>query len=209
MVTVEQASTDATSNAPFRVGFPASAAAAADDADLVKHLTLVVNAVYAEDERAIWEPATAFVRTNEEQVAQYLRDGELALAWRTEDGEPASASVPGASRVMGCMRLHRMDSRTYQIGMLVSDPRFRGAGVGRELMRFAEAHAKENGAEVAQVELLVPQHFVHPFKVRLEAWYTRLGYELTGTGDFAVTYPQLVSILSGPTTFKIMEKPLR
>lgn len=196
----------------FQVGVPSPAAA--DDTELVRHLVEVINAVYTKDEEGIWAADKPFARTSDEEIKKYLKKGELALAWASSEASLPSSSAPGfvpaPSAVMGCVHLHRPEgeTRVVEVGMLVCDPGFRGAGVGRELMRFAEQHAKEQGAAVTQVELLFPEGWEHPFKMRLQDWYARLGYKLVRMGEVKDKYPRLVDSLAGPTRFKVSEKEL-
>ena len=194
-------------NGKFQVGFPP--VAAAENSALIRHLVDVVNAVYTKDEEGIWASDKPFARTDDDEISKYLQSGELALAWASDTSKPAEPGfVPEPSSVMGCIHLHRPEERLVEVGMLVCDPAFRGSGVGRELMRFAEEHAKEQGAAVTQVELLFPEGWEHPFKMRLQGWYERLGYKLVRMGEVKDKYPRLVDSLAGPTRFKVSEKQL-
>lgn len=206
-----ESSQTAAQDRKIQVGFPP--AAAAESAELVQHLADVVNAVYTKDEAGIWASDKPFARTDFDEIKKYLEKGELALAWTSDTPKPTapgsgSGAVPEPSAVMGCIHLHRPDARVMEAGMLVCDPAFRGAGVGRELMRFAEQHARAQGAAVTQVELLFPEGWEHPFKMRLQDWYARLGYRLVRMGEVKDKYPRLVDSLAGPTRFKVSEKTL-
>jgi GNAT superfamily N-acetyltransferase len=134
-------------------------------------------------------------RTDRAEIAGMIRAGELAVARR--DG-----------RVVGAVRVRRLDSRLGELGMLVADPDHRGAGVGRALVAFAENRARRQGLTHMQLELLVPQTWTHPVKEFLRAWYTRIGYRQVGTGRFADSHPALHSRLAAPCDFLIFQKEL-
>ncbi len=93
--------------------------------------------------------------------------------------------------------------------MLVCDPDYRGSGAGKKLVEFAEEHCKNVlGKSVMQCELLVSTEFEHPFKVRMHAWYERMGYKVVRSGDFGAEYPHLKPCLVTDVEFRVYEKPL-
>lgn len=74
-----------------------------------------------------------------------------------------------------------------------------------------------------QLHLLVPTGFEHTFKMRLRAWYKRMGYtEVSAEGDgehgegsteskgkdVASEFPELAPLLAGPALFYVFEKKL-
>jgi hypothetical protein len=83
--------------------------------------------------------------------------------------------------IVGCV--HTTPGR---LGLLAAVPSALGTGVGRALVGFAEDVSREHGAPSMQLELVVPREGSHPFKRRLEVWYSRLGYRLAGRRDFEV-----------------------
>jgi ribosomal protein S18 acetylase RimI-like enzyme len=83
--------------------------------------------------------------------------------------------------VIGSVRVLRIDERTAELGMLSVAPEAFGAGTGRALLRFAE---QVYGTDFMQLELLVPRGARHPDKVRLHAWYSRLGYREISRRNF-------------------------
>jgi N-acetylglutamate synthase-like GNAT family acetyltransferase len=93
------------------------------------------------------------------------------------------AVARAGERIVGAVRVQRLDTGEGELGMLVADPAHRGTGVGRELIRFAERWSRERGLGTMQLEVLVPRQWSHPSKEFLKAWYTRLGYRPVRTGQ--------------------------
>ena len=124
----------------------------------------------------------------------------------TRDGQIAVARVGG--RIVGSVRVQRLDESTGEFGMLVADPAHRGVGVGRELVRFAERKCRTDGLDTMQLELLVPRGWSHPTKEFLAAWYTRIGYRVTRTGTLGEAYPALAPLLATPCDLVVYRKDL-
>jgi GNAT superfamily N-acetyltransferase len=168
-------------------------AAGADDGAFVAQVVDLVNRVYAEAERGLWLPGAN--RTDTQDVATAIRAGQLAVA--RLDG-----------RLVGVVRVQRLDDGRGGFGMLVASPDRRGVGVGRQLVAFAERWARAQGLVTIQLELLVPQAWTHPVKEFLRAWYTRIGYRRVRTGRLEESYPKLQPRLATPCDLVIYEKEL-
>ena len=167
--------------------------AASDDASLMERVAELTNEVYKVAEDGLWtDDAT---RTTADEVARLTLAGEVAVA-RLE------------GRIVGSVRVQRLDEDTGEFGMLVADPAHRGLGVGRELIRFAERKCRADGLGTMQLELLVPREWSHPMKEFLDAWYTRIGYRVARTGKFDQAYPNLAPLLATPCDFVIYQKDL-
>jgi GNAT superfamily N-acetyltransferase len=166
---------------------------AAADAQLVAEITDLVNRVYAQAEEGLWIDGAS--RTTEPEVADLIRAEQIAGAWL--DG-----------RLLGVVRVQQLDGGDGEFGMLVAAPEHRGAGIGRELVRFAEDWGRKRQLARMQLELLMPQTWAHPVKEFLRAWYTRIGYRPVGTGNLAEDYPALVPLLATPCDFVIFHKDL-
>ena len=158
-------------------------AADGDDAALMANITELANEVYAVAEHGLWSAGAT--RTTVDEVVTMTRAGEMAVA-----------RLNGS--VLGCVRVQRLDATTGEFAMLAADPAHRGRGVGRELVRFAEAKSRTEGVTDMQLELLVPRDWNHPTKVFLDAWYTRLGYRVTRTKAIDEAYPALAPLLATP-----------
>ena len=169
-------------------------AEAADDQDLMRQLTDLVNQVYATAEDGLWQPGT--VRTSLQEVT------ELTLARQI-----VVAHVDGA--LAGLIRVQYLDSDTAETGMLVSHPDYRGLGVGRELRRFVAEMLRREGFKTLQIELLVPRNRTHDSKAFMAEWNTRAGYEVVGESKFEDYYPDLAPRLVTPCNFIIFNKSLQ
>ena len=169
------------------------AAAVADDRDFVARVVDLVNRVYAEAEKGLWQDGAE--RTDAAEVAAAIRAGELVEA--RLDGQ-----------LVGVARIATLEGNRGEFGMLVAAPEVRGLGIGRDLVAFAEGWARRQGFATMQLELLVPRTWTHPVKEFLHGWYTRIGYRPVRTEPFDEAYPALAPLLATPCDFVIYHKPL-
>ena len=169
-------------------------AASAGDAAFVAEVADLVNRVYADAEKGLWVAGAE--RTDVAEMTSVVREGQLVVA-----------RVDG--RLVGAVRVQRLDPDVGEFGMLVAHPDHRGAGIGRDLVAFAEDMARRQGLDRMQLELLVPRTWTHPVKEFLRGWYTRIGYVEVRTEDFAATHPALRPLLATPCDFVIYHKDLR
>jgi GNAT superfamily N-acetyltransferase len=167
--------------------------AAADDDVLVDGIAALVNDVYAVAEEGLWVDGTS--RTSSAEVADLVAAGKIAV-------------VRADERIVGVVRVQRLDTGEGEFGMLAVSPARRGTGIGRELVRFAESWSREQGLGTMQLELLVPRDWAHPSKEFLKAWYPRIGYRPVRTGQIEESYPQLAPHLATPCDFMIYHKSL-
>jgi N-acetylglutamate synthase-like GNAT family acetyltransferase len=158
---------------------------------VVEQITAMINAAYAAGEQGLWRPDTP--RIFEAEVRALLDAGELIVVRR--DGALA-----------GCVRVHALDAETGELGLL-SAARL-DSGVGSELVALAESWARERGLTRMQLTLLVPRTGTHPFKARLDAWYSKLGYRVIASRDFADVLPESARLLTAPCDLLIYEKAL-
>jgi GNAT superfamily N-acetyltransferase len=168
-------------------------ASAAEDAGLMASVTDLINRVYKVAEDGMWLDGAA--RTNVAELAGLARAGEIVVA-RT-DGQ-----------LVGCVRVQQLDGGVGEFGMLAADPDRRGAGIGRDLVRFAEHGCARAGLHTMQLELLVPREWTHPAKEFLAGWYHRIGYRIVRRGTIDEAYPHLAPQLGTPCDFVIYHKPL-
>ena len=182
---------DGAAGAAVEVGLLDPAAAA--DRELIARLTGLVNRVYAASEAGLWHEGAA--RTTAAEMAGQVAAGEVAMA-TVGDGLAGAIRVRAVSEVAG------------EFGTLAADAGYRGIGVGRALVAFAERHIRDQGLRTMRLELLVPRTWRHPSKVFLDGWYGRMGYRVVRTADVADAYPDLAPMLATPCEFLIYEKPL-
>jgi ribosomal protein S18 acetylase RimI-like enzyme len=167
--------------------------AAGGDAGLVEQLSELINGVYATAEHGLWRDGAT-------------RTTPSALAGLIEAREIAVATVGG--RLVGAVRVQAISDATGEFGMLVADPEYRGIGVGRALIAFAERHSRDRGLRAMQLELLVPRTWRHPSKVFLDDWYRRIGYRVIRTISLDDMYAELSPLLATPCELVVYEKPL-
>lgn len=161
--------------------------------DVVAEVTDLVNRVYALAEEGLWRAGAT--RTTLAETRETIRRGEIAVA-------------RSAGRIVGSVRIQRLDEGVGEFGMLAADPEHRGVGIGRRLVGFAERLIREDGRDTMQLELLTPKTWTHPSKQFLHEWYTRLGYRIVRTGEIAKDYPALAPQLATPCDFVIYHKKL-
>jgi len=169
------------------------APAAADDPVVTATITDLINEVYREGEKGLWLGDVP--RTTVTEVAGLIRAGEIAVARL-------------GGRIVGSVRIQRLDAETGEFGMLAAAPAHHGSGIGRRLVAFAEQWARDERCVAMQLELLVPQGWTHPTKGFLAQWYDRLGYRVVRNGSIAVDFPHLAPLLAVPCDFLIYHKAL-
>jgi GNAT superfamily N-acetyltransferase len=165
----------------------------AADAPLAGRLAGLINAVYAGAEQGLWRNGAT--RTTRSEVAALVDAREIGVA-----------TLGG--RLAGAVRVRALSDDTGEFGMLAADPGCRGIGVGRQLVAFAERHARDRGLAAMQLELLVPRAWRHPSKVFLDDWYRRIGYRVTRTTNVGEVQPDLSPLLATPCAFVIYLKAL-
>ncbi|KAK0710311.1 hypothetical protein B0T26DRAFT_597324, partial [Lasiosphaeria miniovina] len=173
----------------------------AENIALLAYLTALINTVYTQEEGEFWQEGQ-FARCTLEEVGRYIVAGELAIAWRHGSAQTDTKDL------MGCVRVQMIDSRTGEFGVLMCDPASRGLGLGRDLLKFAETWARKQGAEVMQLELLIPDGWHHASKARLAIWYERAGFGLIRVGDVVDEFPHLTPILVRPAKVCVYHKAL-
>lgn len=202
-----------TSRKDVIIAFPSTSEA--NNAELVHKVASLVNKVYADAESGIFR--TGYERTdrNGSEIAKMIRDGCLALAYldlearkRPETSKSSLTKTIAEANVIGCVYIKRLSSTTGNFSMLALEEAYRGEGLGRDLVFFAEHHVRKLGCTVMQVELLVPTEFEHSLKTRVQSWYQRSGYRIVRLGSFIEEYPIFAPQLAGPADYKIFQKHL-
>jgi GNAT superfamily N-acetyltransferase len=162
-------------------------------ASVIDHLANLINRVYDEAESGMWKRAGT--RISSEEVAERLQSASMILA-----------EIEGS--IVGAVSIRRIDSHIGEFGALVTDPAYRGRGIGSKLVAAAEAWAKSRALSQMRLELLAPRNWVHPGKQLLERWYSRIGYVQTTQEPFEKMHPDKAGLLAIPCIFGIWHKEL-
>jgi ribosomal protein S18 acetylase RimI-like enzyme len=109
-------------------------------------------------------------RTDAARLAEQMKKGVILLA-EQDEGQPFASVCPLAS-----VYVEKRGNRGY-VGMLAVAPERQGRGLGRRMMREAEAWLRREGC--AGVDLTVLS-----LRTELPAIYRRFGYVETGTLPF-------------------------
>lgn len=197
----------------------APASLAEDDA-FVHSLTNLINEIYTDAERGFWS-IDPFTRTNPAEVRSFITNGTLAVAWL-----PGYSRSPHIEYLLGCGRVQLLpspseaESRTTahfnpdpdtaigQFGCLICRPEYRGSGVGRDLLKFAEDWTREKGGKKMQMEVVVGDGWEHEEKTKLAKWYERAGYENVKEMDLSKGIPELGPLLARKARYRVYHKTL-
>jgi N-acetylglutamate synthase-like GNAT family acetyltransferase len=156
-------------------------------------LVNMINAVYRTSEHNLW--IEEHNRISNELLADIIQSKELLI-------------VKINNAIVGCIHLEKMDEHLYKFKMLAVSPSFKGKRVGSRLVNFAEKTAIAKGAKTMQLELLVPTSFVHPDKVVLHNWYTKIGYLKINVNSVDYCHDGISQFLKTDCEAIIYQKPL-
>ena len=134
-------------------------------ADLAAVVALVNSAFRGESSKAGWTTEADMlggVRTDEARQREWIATPGHVTLVREEDGA-----------IIACVSLKRTGDEAY-LGMLTTKPTLQARGLGRAMVRAAEAWAATHwGARAVHMTVIVQ-------RPELVAWYVRLGYSETG-----------------------------
>lgn len=101
------------------------------------------------------------VRSDEEGVGEVMdKPGSVFLV------------CEGSQELIGCVNLQKHGSKMY-LGMFAVDPDTQGMGIGKQLLKAADTHARESGCEAIYMQVI-------SIRQELIDWYKRHGYADTG-----------------------------
>ena len=167
--------------------------ASKDDTIDITALVNMINAVYRKSEHNIW--VEEHNRISNELLIEIIKAKELLIA------------LVG-NKIIGCIHLEKMNTDLFKFKMLAVSPSFKGKRVGSRLVNFAEKTAIAKGAKTMQLELLVPTSFVHPDKVVLHNWYTKIGYLKINVNSVDYCHDGISQFLKTDCEAIIYQKPL-
>jgi len=181
----------------------------AEDHPLVARLTEIINKAYRLAKKDFFDNITTYARTDDAQLRDFLRKGELVLAYKQSPPPSPPVSPLSAESLIGCVRIVDVSPTHADFELLACDPDVHGKGAGRALVKFAEQHARDVlGKSVMMCGALLPLDLNIPDKDFLCKWYERMGYELVRVGDFAVDYPKDAARLIIRLEYRRFEKRL-
>ena len=161
--------------------------------DIPELVALMDSAYRGEESKKGWTSEADILlgekRTDEAVVLNYVQNpGAVFLKYINDDG-----------RIEGCVFLRKDKERLY-LGMLCVSPLSQAKGIGKELIRRAEEHAKEVDCSSVYMSVI-------SIRYELINWYERRGYSKTGeTTPFLVD--ERFGIPTQPLEFVILEKKL-
>jgi ribosomal protein S18 acetylase RimI-like enzyme len=156
-------------------------------------LVNMINAVYRKSEDSIWKKEHH--RISNPLLLDIINNNELLIAQNSDE-------------ILGCIHLEKVDAELYKFKMLAVSPNHKGTGVGSKLVRFAEKQAISYGAKIMQLELLVPTDFIHPDKVILHDWYSKIGYKEVATHNINYIHEGISQFLKTNCDAIVYQKPL-
>lgn len=124
---------------------------------------------YKVTEVEIW--GEEYKRMLPDEFNEVISKEELFGAWL--DGVP-----------VGSIHAYKLNEQTFAFGLFSVDFNYKGKNIGRKLIETVESHAKNNGANFMELEILRLKEKALGVKQHLHEWYVRLGYELISTTDF-------------------------
>jgi len=163
------------------------------DESHVAFLVQMINEVYQASEGNIW--IDNHNRISKERLLEVIKANELLLA-------------VNKNQIYGCIHLEKMNTTHYKFKMLVTNSQFKRQGIGSMLVNYAEQQAVIYGAKTMQLELLVPTDFIHPDKVFLDNWYTKIGYKNTSEHDVDYVHQGISQFLKVDCIAKVYEKKI-
>ena len=157
-------------------------------------LTTLINSAYrGEGSKKGW--------TTEADLLDGQRTDEAAMADLISKADSALLKYENADGLLqGCVYLEKQANQMY-LGMLTVAPHLQNSGIGKQLLRAAEAYAQRQGCAAVVMSVISVRN-------ELIDWYQRHGYRKTGaTKPFPHSDPRF-GIPKQKLEFLIMEKQL-
>src|SRR5688572_6657668 len=132
----------------------------------VSELNALVNSAYrGESSRKGWTTEADLldgIRVDEERLRELIqKPGSVILKY-----------TDAAEKIIGCVHLEKKGDTMY-LGMLTVSPMLQSKGVGKELMKTSEVHARQQNCALIYMSVITD-------RIELIAWYEKYGYKNTG-----------------------------
>lgn len=162
-------------------------------------LVALVNSAYRGDSsRAGWTTEADLLggqRTDEQALVEFIDRGDTV-------GDRAMLMYEHDNRPIACVQLEKRADSAY-LGMLTISPTLQTAGLGKQLLAAAEAHASRAWRSTRMTMTVIAQ------RPELIAWYERRGYVQTGeTAAFPYGDPRFGDPKRADLWFIVLAKPL-
>jgi GNAT superfamily N-acetyltransferase len=165
----------------------------ANSAVFIQLVTDMINTVYEIAESGMWKAGTPRLLASE--TAELVLKGEIFIAQISD-------------KIVGCVRIRRINENTYEFGLLVCKRELQGQGIGSALVKYAESYARANGGKFMQLELLFPKTWQHKSKEILKSWYERMGYRIIRNENFEIENGRHAGCLLEPCNFVVFQRQL-
>ena len=154
----------------------------------------ILQIAYEVTEEEIW--GKNYDRLFVEDFRKLVKEGNIYVAYLNEE-------------IVGSVHAYVKDEETYKFGLLSTDFKYGGQGIGTALIKRVEEEALKNGAKQIKIEILRVKDREVPHKLRLAEYYKRLGYQFTGAEDCSCIIPDWkYKLLVAPSNFDFYCKVL-
>jgi ribosomal protein S18 acetylase RimI-like enzyme len=160
----------------------------------ITELNTLVNSAYRGDSSKLgWTTEADLlggIRIDEERLAELMQKQDSIILKYTDE----------LKKIIGCVHLDKKGDRMY-LGMLTVSPALQSKGIGKELMRASEAHAKKMKCASVYMSVITE-------RTELLAWYERHGYQNTGINKRFPSEDPRFGLPKKELKFVILEKDL-
>lgn len=160
---------------------------------VIEELCHMINSVYRDDEKGIWNGNES--RTNYSEIKQQIQLKRIVVA--RVDGD-----------LCGCVCIYLLSDDIGSFGMLSVLPSFRRQRIGQSLVEFAEKEILRMGSSILEIDLLIPTNWKHPSKELLKTWYMKQGYRKVTTRNITEIYDDKTAFLATECSVIVYRKEL-
>lgn len=154
-------------------------------------LNVLVNSAYrGEESKKGW--------TTEADLLDGTRIDETALRDLIQKTRTTVLKYEEGGELLGCVELRNEGSKLY-LGMLSVNPNKQSKGIGKKLLKAAEAHAKKLGCPTITMTVIDGRQ-------TLIDWYIRHGYSLTGEHKPFIVPDERWGVPKKQLEFVVLEK---